>query len=59
MLFRSPNSARVREQVNRTHSADDLAELLRGYLRSLTEQGLEQLAPERIEWAEEEMGASG
>jgi tRNA-dihydrouridine synthase B len=54
-----PNSARVREQVNRTHSADDLAELLRGYLRSLTEQGLEQLAPERIEWAEEEMGASG
>ena len=54
-----PNSARIREQVNHTRSADELAELLRGYLRSLTEQGLEQVAPEHTEFLEEEMSASG
>lgn len=54
-----PNSARVREQVNHTRSADELGDLLRGYLRSLTEQGLEHSAPERTEFVEEELGASG
>jgi len=54
-----PNSARVREQVNHTRSADELAELLRGYLRSLTEQGLERMTPEHTEFLEEEMSASG
>jgi tRNA-dihydrouridine synthase B len=54
-----PNSARVREQVNHTRSADELAELLQTYLRSLTEQGLERFAPERTEFLEEEMSASG
>jgi tRNA-dihydrouridine synthase B len=54
-----PNSARIREQVNHTRSADELAELLRGYLRSLTEQGLERVVPERTEFLAEEMSASG
>jgi tRNA-dihydrouridine synthase B len=41
-----PNSARVREQVNHTRSADELADLLRSYLETLTIEGLAAFAPE-------------
>jgi len=41
-----PNSARVREQVNHTRSADELADLLRSYLETLTVEGLAAFAPE-------------
>jgi tRNA-dihydrouridine synthase B len=41
-----PHSARVREQVNRARSADELAGLLRDYLGELAAQGLEAFAPE-------------
>jgi tRNA-dihydrouridine synthase B len=34
-----PNSARVREQVNRTRSVEEMAELLRGYLLELERAG--------------------
>ncbi len=34
-----PNSARVREQVNRTRSVDEMADLLRGYLLELEGAG--------------------
>ena len=36
-----PNSARVREQVNRTRGIDEMAELLRRYLEELERQGEE------------------
>ncbi len=36
-----PNSARVREQVNRTRSVTEMVELLRGYLEELERGGLE------------------
>jgi tRNA-dihydrouridine synthase B len=54
-----PHSARVREQVNRTRGAVELAELLRGYLETLEREGLEAFSPEPgpapASWA----GASG
>jgi hypothetical protein len=54
-----PHSARVREQVNRTRGAVELAELLRGYLETLEREGLEAFSPEpgpdSASWA----GASG
>jgi hypothetical protein len=49
----------VREQVNRTRGAVELAELLRGYLETLEREGLEAFSPEPgpapASWA----GASG
>jgi tRNA-dihydrouridine synthase B len=54
-----PHSARVREQVNRTRTADELAGLLSNYLRDLTEQGLEAFAPEPAPLEVDEVGASG
>ncbi len=41
-----PHSARVREQVNRTRTAAELAELLATYLETLARQGLSAFAPE-------------
>ena len=41
-----PNSARVREQVNRTKTAIELAERLREYLETLEREGLAAFAPE-------------
>ena len=41
-----PNSARVREQVNRTKTAAELAALLRDYLETLEREGLGAFAPE-------------
>jgi hypothetical protein len=47
-----PNSARVREQVNHTRTAREMAELLRAYLGELTREpagggsGLEAFVPE-------------
>lgn len=44
-----PHSHRVREQVNRTASVEDMAELLRGYLAELEANGLGAFAPEPSE----------
>ena len=41
-----PNSARVREQVNRTRTAAEMVELMRLYLADLAAHGLEGFAPE-------------
>ena len=41
-----PHSARVREQVNHTRSAAEMADLLRAYLGDLAAHGLEAFAPE-------------
>ena len=41
-----PNSARVREQVNHTRTAAELADLLTTYLETLERQGLSAFAPE-------------
>jgi tRNA-dihydrouridine synthase B len=41
-----PNSARVREQVNRTRTAEELTELLTQYLQTLEQRGLAAFAPE-------------
>ena len=41
-----PNSARVREQVNRARTAPELAALLRDYLGELAARGLEAFTPE-------------
>ena len=41
-----PNSARVREQVNRTRSVEEMAGLLQAYLEELARHGLEHFAPE-------------
>ena len=41
-----PNSAQVREQVNRTKTAAELAERLRDYLQTLEREGLAAFAPE-------------
>jgi len=41
-----PNSARVREQVNRTRGAAELTALLRDYLETLEREGLAAFAPE-------------
>jgi len=42
-----PNSARVREQVNHTRTAAEMAELLTAYLSDLAANGLDGFAPER------------
>jgi nifR3 family TIM-barrel protein len=41
-----PHSARVREQVIRTRSADDMLQLLKAYLSELAAHGLESFTPE-------------
>jgi len=41
-----PHSARVREQVNRTKTASELADRLREYLEALDREGLAAFAPE-------------
>jgi tRNA-dihydrouridine synthase len=41
-----PGSARVREQVNRTRSVEEMSELLRSYLERLERDGLEAFADE-------------
>lgn len=41
-----PNSAKVREQVNRTRTATELTDLLREYLGTLEREGLAAFAPE-------------
>jgi tRNA-dihydrouridine synthase B len=51
-----PRSARVREQVNRTHSTAELAALLRGYLEELEAAGLGSFAPEPAATPAEEPG---
>jgi nifR3 family TIM-barrel protein len=53
-----PRSARVREQVNRTHSTAELAGLLRGYLEELEAEGLGGFAPEPAATQAEEPGAA-
>ncbi len=40
-----PNSARVREQVNRTRTATEMVALMRSYLAELAAHGLEAFAP--------------
>jgi tRNA-dihydrouridine synthase B len=54
-----PNSARVREQVNRTRSAAELTGLLTTYLATLAAQGLEAFAPEPEAAAPEALVATG
>jgi nifR3 family TIM-barrel protein len=54
-----PRSARVRDQVNHTHSTGALADLLRGYLDELEREGLGGFAPEPAAAAAEELGAAG
>jgi tRNA-dihydrouridine synthase B len=46
-----PHSARVREQVNRTRTAAELAELMHGYLQTLECEGLSAFAPETAQAA--------
>ena len=46
-----PHSARVREQVNRTRSVEEMAELLRSYLLELERHGLEAFAGAEAEGA--------
>ena len=41
-----PNSARVREQVNHTRTAHEMAALLHDYLGDLAARGLEAFTPE-------------
>ena len=41
-----PHSARVREQINKTRSVDEMESLLRDYLAQLERDGLESFAPE-------------
>jgi len=54
-----PNSARVREQVNRTRTATELTALLRDYLGELASQGLEAFAPDPAAHPVETPRASG
>jgi nifR3 family TIM-barrel protein len=54
-----PRSARVRDQVNHTHSTVELADLLRGYLEELERDGLGGFAPEPAATPAEELGAAG
>ena len=53
-----PNSARVREQVNRTKSAAELAGLLREYLEALEREGLDAFTPE-VAALPQALGATG
>ena len=54
-----PNSARVREQVNRTRTAEELTGLLTTYLETLERQGLGAFAPEGAPVGAETAHASG
>ena len=54
-----PRSARVREQVNRSHTSGDLAALLSAYLEELEREGLGAFAPERETLPLEELDAAG
>jgi tRNA-dihydrouridine synthase B len=54
-----PNSARVREQVNRTRTAGELSELLREYLATLARDGLSAFAPEQPPLPTGVSGATG
>ena len=54
-----PNSARVREQVNRTRSAAEMVDLMRAYLAELAANGLEAFAPEPSALGTGGMNASG
>jgi nifR3 family TIM-barrel protein len=53
-----PHNHKVREQVNRTRTASELAELLVSYLETLERQGLGAFAPE-AEPIPETVGATG
>ena len=54
-----PHSHKVREQVNHTRSAAELAELLTAYLETLERQGLDAFAAEAEPVAAETLGATG
>lgn len=54
-----PHSAKIREQVNHTRGADELAERLTAYLQTLAEQGLDAFTPEQPPLEPDEVGASG
>ena len=54
-----PHSARVREQVNRARTADELAGLLRDYLGELAAHGLDAFAPDSGAPAAEALRATG
>jgi tRNA-dihydrouridine synthase B len=54
-----PNSARVREQVNRTRSAAEMVVLMRAYLAELAAHGLEAFAPEPSAAGMRGLSASG
>ena len=54
-----PHSHKVREQVNRTRTAAELAELLTLYLETLERQGLGAFAPEPAPDAAEPLRATG
>jgi tRNA-dihydrouridine synthase B len=54
-----PHSHKIREQVNRTRSASELAELLTSYLETLECQGLDAFAPEAQPLPVESLGATG
>jgi nifR3 family TIM-barrel protein len=54
-----PHSARVREQVNHTRTADDMAGLLHAYLGELAAHGLDAFAPEAAVEPDETPRASG
>jgi nifR3 family TIM-barrel protein len=54
-----PNSHRVREQVNRSRTATELAALLRDYLGELATRGLEAFAPDPAALPLETPRASG
>jgi nifR3 family TIM-barrel protein len=54
-----PRSARVREQVNRSHTSADLTALLRAYLEELERDGMGGFAPEPDRAPAEEFDAAG
>ena len=54
-----PNSARVREQVNHTRTAREMAELLHVYLGDLAAKGLDAFAPEPAAAAMGSLRATG
>ncbi|MBI1797496.1 MAG: tRNA dihydrouridine synthase DusB [Candidatus Eisenbacteria bacterium] len=54
-----PRSARVREQVNHTHSTAELADLLSAYLAELEREGLAAFAPEPVVSVADDLDATG
>jgi tRNA-dihydrouridine synthase B len=54
-----PNSARVREQVNHTRTAEAMADLLRAYLGDLAARGYSAFVPDRPPGDVETSGACG